>query len=293
MRKLIQINLNMILIRYSKYTLILASFFITTIINAANNEQYSKVLFRKIAHDFLLQMNDSTSRILSVEKMDERYVVKFENEFGFNPDLLSASVYKILEQTKTNNRYIIEVEPCDTPKTTYSFEAGLTVNQNDIACKQRALPKACYKLLFTEDVIASQKTDKYSFNYILVLIVELISMGFIFFIVKRRKKTTSIDEINIGKYQFNVKDMKLVFKNESIELSSKETDLLNLLLLNENKTLEKDYILNLIWEDEGNYIGRTLDVFISKLRKKLQHDPNVKIINVRGIGYKLTVTHKK
>lgn len=280
----------MILIRYSKYTLILASFFITTIINAANDEQYSKILFRKMAHDFLLQMNDSSSRILSVERMDERYVVKFENEFGFNPDLLFTSVYKILEQTKTKNHYIVEVEPCDTPKTIYSFEASLTINQNNIACKHRTLPKACYKLLFTEYIIASPKTDKSSFNYILV-IVGLISVGFIFFIVKRRKKTTSVNEINIGKYQFNVKDMKLFFKNESIELSSKETDLLNLLLLNENKTLERDYILNIIWGDEGSYIGRTLDVFISKLRKKLQHDSNIKIINVRGVGYKLTVSN--
>lgn len=280
----------MILIRYFKYTLVLSCFFYTTIINAANDEQYSKILFRKIAHDFLLQMNDSTSRILSVEKMDERYVVKFENEFGFNPDLLSTSVYKILEQTKIKNRYIIEVEPCDTPKTIYSFEASLTTNQNDIACKQRALPKACYKLLFTEHIIATKKTKKSFFSYILVIIVGLIALGLILYIVKRRKDTTFVNEINIGKYQFNVKEMKLIFKNESIELSSKETDLLNLLLSNENKTLEKDYILNLIWGDEGSYVGRTLDVFISKLRKKLQHDSNIKIINVRGVGYKLTVS---
>lgn len=283
----------MILIRYSKYTLILASFFITTIINAANNGQHSKVLFRKIAHDFLLQMNDSTSRILSVEKMGNRYVVKFENEFSFNPDLLSISVYKILEQTKTNNRYIVEVEPCDTPKTIYSFEAGLIIDKNNIACKHRTLPKACYRLFFTENninTLITPKTNNFSFYYLLVIIGS-ICVGTIFFIVKRRKNTPPKSEINIGKYQFKDKDMLLIFMNETIELSSKETDLLQLLLSHENKTLEKDYILNVIWGDEGNYVGRTLDVFISKLRKKLQHDPNIKIINVRGVGYKLTVSN--
>ncbi|MBK9591743.1 MAG: winged helix-turn-helix domain-containing protein [Crocinitomicaceae bacterium] len=56
-------------------------------------------------------------------------------------------------------------------------------------------------------------------------------------------------------------------KKQSIELSSKEADLLFLLFSNENKTLERAYILNLVWGDEGDYVGRTLDVFVSKLRK--------------------------
>jgi DNA-binding response OmpR family regulator len=54
-----------------------------------------------------------------------------------------------------------------------------------------------------------------------------------------------------------------------------------------HSTVERDYLLRTVWGDEGNYIGRTLDVFISKLRKKLEDDASVKIINVRGVGYKL------
>ena len=60
-------------------------------------------------------------------------------------------------------------------------------------------------------------------------------------------------------------------------------------LLNEsaNTTVPKEVLLNKVWGDEGDYIGRTLDVFISKLRKKLEADPELKIINARGVGYKL------
>lgn len=92
---------------------------------------------------------------------------------------------------------------------------------------------------------------------------------------------------NIGKYQFDQRNMNLVFENEKIELSSKESDLLLLLYNAANTTLERGDILKNVWGDEGNYIGRTLDVFISKLRKKLEADTNIKIVNVRGVGYKL------
>jgi DNA-binding response OmpR family regulator len=54
-----------------------------------------------------------------------------------------------------------------------------------------------------------------------------------------------------------------------------------------NSTVEREHILKTIWGDEGSYIGRTLDVFISKLRKRLEADTKVKIVNVRGVGYKL------
>ncbi|MBK8927510.1 MAG: winged helix-turn-helix domain-containing protein [Crocinitomicaceae bacterium] len=62
--------------------------------------------------------------------------------------------------------------------------------------------------------------------------------------------------------------MILRSKYESTELSGKETELLLLLYHNENKILEREYILNQVWQDTGEYVGRTLDVFISKLRKK-------------------------
>lgn len=62
-----------------------------------------------------------------------------------------------------------------------------------------------------------------------------------------------------------------------------------MLFLHLNETLERELLLNAIWSDEGSYIGRTLDVYISKLRKKLECDEKIKILNVRGIGYRLVI----
>jgi DNA-binding response OmpR family regulator len=74
-------------------------------------------------------------------------------------------------------------------------------------------------------------------------------------------------------------------------LTSKEADLLILLHNSVNTGIEREVILNEVWGDEGDYVGRTLDVFISKLRKKLEGDSSVKIVNIRGVGYKLVLNN--
>lgn len=116
------------------------------------------------------------------------------------------------------------------------------------------------------------------------------------FVYFRKKKPVTVtlpdepfadpDIFQVGSYRFDQKNMLLIHGEESTELSGKESDLLFLLYANANKTLEREYLLKMIWADEGDYIGRTLDVFISKLRKKLESDPGIRIVNIRGIGYK-------
>lgn len=95
--------------------------------------------------------------------------------------------------------------------------------------------------------------------------------------------------VQMGDTRFDQKNMLLIRGKEHIELSSKESDLLSLLYAHVNQTIEREQILKIVWGDEGDYIGRTLDVFVSKLRKKLEADPRVKIVNIRGIGYKFIV----
>ena len=72
-----------------------------------------------------------------------------------------------------------------------------------------------------------------------------------------------------------------------MQLTSREADLLHLLLLKRNESLSRNDILQTLWGNTDYFSGRSLDVFISKLRRYFSSDPSVKIINVRGIGYKL------
>lgn len=73
------------------------------------------------------------------------------------------------------------------------------------------------------------------------------------------------------------------------ELTNKEAKLLKLFCLNQNQVISRDTIQKAIWEDEGYFVGRSMDVFISRLRKLLKEDPSVEILNVHGVGYKLEV----
>lgn len=96
-------------------------------------------------------------------------------------------------------------------------------------------------------------------------------------------------EFNIGKFTFDSNN--LVLKSEGSErvLTRKESGLLKLLCINKNKLLPREMAMEAVWGDNDYFIGRSMDVFIAKLRKYLKPDPNVKIINVHGIGFKLQV----
>ena len=77
---------------------------------------------------------------------------------------------------------------------------------------------------------------------------------------------------------------------EPITLTSKECELIDILSRNQNQVVKRDQLVKEIWEDKGVFVGRSLDAFISKIRKKLRDDHSVKIVNVHGVGYKLEVT---
>ena len=96
--------------------------------------------------------------------------------------------------------------------------------------------------------------------------------------------------ITIGSALFDTVNKKLIVNEKSIDLTGTETRLLLIFALSPNEIIEKNRIQKEIWEDEGVIVGRSLDMFISKLRKKLEFDPNIKIVVERGKGYKLEIS---
>ena len=100
-------------------------------------------------------------------------------------------------------------------------------------------------------------------------------------------KESHFDDIKIGKLTFNPK-MQILSKDDfSVSLTTKESDLLILLYKNKNDILERDHALKAIWGDDNYFNGRSMDVYIAKLRKYLKHDEQIQIINVHGRGFKL------
>jgi two-component system, OmpR family, response regulator len=95
------------------------------------------------------------------------------------------------------------------------------------------------------------------------------------------------DSYSIGSYTFEPLKQILKHKDLPIKLTTKESELLELLCRNENLILERNFALKTIWIDDNYFNARSMDVYISRLRKYLSKDPSVKIVNVHGRGYKL------
>jgi len=91
----------------------------------------------------------------------------------------------------------------------------------------------------------------------------------------------------LGKYTFDTRKQVLADAEKTVKLTTKESDLLKLLCQNANKVLERNYALKSIWIDDNYFNARSMDVYITKLRKHLKDEPSVEIINVHGKGYKL------
>ena len=101
------------------------------------------------------------------------------------------------------------------------------------------------------------------------------------------KKTRDRTLYRIGSFTFDTQKQILSREGESVKLTTKESELLGLLCAHANEILQRDYALKTIWIDDNYFNARSMDVYITKLRKHLKADENVEIINIHGKGYKL------
>jgi DNA-binding response OmpR family regulator len=97
-------------------------------------------------------------------------------------------------------------------------------------------------------------------------------------------------KFEIGNYKFDYTAQLITHGEAQQKVSTKEAELLRLLCLKKNEVLTREEALLSIWHDDNYFNGRSMDVFLSKLRKYLKEDPRVEIINVHGKGYKLLVS---
>ncbi|GJM34993.1 MAG: DNA-binding response regulator [Saprospiraceae bacterium] len=106
----------------------------------------------------------------------------------------------------------------------------------------------------------------------------------------RRSKITnpkSPIRFRLGKYLFDHANLNLSTPEEEKQLTQKEADLLRFLIENKNKVLKRSAILESVWGEDDYFLGRSLDVFISRLRKYLQKDEHIRIENIHGVGFRL------
>lgn len=111
------------------------------------------------------------------------------------------------------------------------------------------------------------------------------------FLRRSNKKVISENVLyNVGKYQFDIKNFSVFNDEEKISLTQRESDLLLLFINNKNKVLKREEILKTLWGNDDYFMGRSLDVFISRLRKILSNEKGIAIENLHGIGFKFSIT---
>jgi DNA-binding winged helix-turn-helix (wHTH) protein len=281
----------------------IAIFFISTsFTKRSETELLTKrvnLTIREIGHHLLLHEGDSTSRVLPVREISEGvFLLEFEHELTFQPDTLVALSQRILAKTGLPLDYTVTVHACNRPEIVYGFQISPT--SNDIkSCSGRSQPHGCYAI---QIVFAHFDTSSRGYSSPgLILSACLFMLGAWLLVGPTRRNVSTLkNEVsatkdvnekiaNIGKLAFDMRNQRLSSGDEIILLTDKECKILELLNQNFSQLTTREDLIQKIWVDEGVITGRSLDMFVSKLRKKLSNDPDLRITNVHGKGYKLEI----
>lgn len=248
-----------------------------------------EIVLRRIGHEILLQSGDSVSRVLPVKKIaDNEYQISFENELTFQPDSLVNTTQRLLAKDPLANDYVVTVLNSNKPGVAYGYAISKNKKDDIIACIGRKQPRAQYiiNIQFKPAGIITAKN-----GVLLGSLTVLAFIGFIFFKPVKPQHTLPHNHpagiFILGSMSFDPETRKLMINGNSIDLTRTEARVLRMFALSPNEVIERSRLQKEIWEDDGVIVGRSLDMFISKLRKKLEVDPDIKIVVVRGKGYKL------
>jgi len=251
-----------------------------------------EVLLRRVGHEILLQSGDSTSRVMPVKKIAENeYQVSFEHALTFHPDSLVSTTQRLLAKDPLASDYVVNVLNCGNASVAYGYAISKNKKDDIVACLGRRQPTACYiiNIKFRPSGILTAKN-----GYLLGALSFLVFIGFIFRRPARPHHTLPDSEptgmFTLGSMSFNAEARKLLVNGKTTDLTETETRVLRIFASSPNEVIERSRLQKEIWEDEGVIVGRSLDMFISKLRKKLEPDPAIKIVVIRGKGYKLEIS---
>ncbi len=254
------------------------------------------IIMREISNRVLRYTGDTTSTVLPIHRLAENeFEIPFESSFSFKPDSLVRIIDRVISSNDLPRNYIVNVIECNTAKVVFGYAVFGVEQKSLVPCLGRQQPskRYCINIKFEESSWLSK--------HLYLLGLGLLGVGLIAFIAQRFKKTKltteqTIEEslinkaaIHIGQYEFLPEELLLVFEAEKIPLTIKEVKLLSIFANNLNQIIDRNRLQKEVWEDEGIIVGRSLDMFISKLRKKLEQDPTVKLTNIHGKGYKLEV----
>lgn len=268
----------------------------------ANNEsirfsENANLAIRRTAHLLLSSNGDSTTTIPPVQQTDANtFIIELSDVFKYDelPELLQKS----FDQYGIKRGYHVAVIDCDSGIIQLGYNFLDLQQPEGVPCLTRAEKEGCHilKVVFDPEKQVASTTSGW---WVLPLGSIVLLAGFMFW-RRSRKEDTASEAINIsvspsnpkllfGNSQLDASNLTLTCFNAVHNLTYREAKLLKLFVAHANQILERDAILKSVWEDEGITVGRSVDVFVSRLRKMLSDDPAIKIAAVHGIGYRMEV----
>lgn len=256
----------------------------------ADLDQRIKVSLRSVGHDLLLLQKDSTSLILPVtQSVEGTYLLQFERSLAILPDDLINAVDTHFQKANLPSDYSVSVVQCADDAIAYSFLKRIPNENSLIPCLGRELKRKCYTIAVAFEETPQLHNQKQTPMYVLVLSIFL----FVEIVLPKRKNTADTSSkfttTSLGIFTFIPEQLSLQSPTTEVLLSKKECELLEIFAQRPNEIITRDELTKRVWEDHGVIVGRSLDTYISKLRKLLKEDPLLKITNIHGVGYCLEI----
>ncbi len=245
---------------------------------------------RRTADALLRSSGDHTSRIPAVEPMGQDiWQIRLDQPFDY--DALPALLRESLKQYGISSPYEVMVRQCESDVITLGYHWKDVLRSDTVPCSGRELPPGCH---YIEIRFLDEKDEKKPLGAgITGLLLLLLGGGAGWWWWRRQKPVNPApcvstgDWLAFGDSRLDSNRQLLVSGGTSHTLTYRETKLLRLFATHLNTPLERDQIVQQVWADEGILVSRSVDVFVSRLRKKLSADPTVTIATVHGIGYRL------
>ncbi len=270
----------------------------------ADNHRFDEkvnLALRRTAHHLLAESGDSTSRIAPVERLDaSRFLLRLERPFDYNrlPALLQESFR--LHDIQSN--YDVAVLNCVDGDLLLGYNIQDVQQGNGIPCGGREQGGSCYDLQVTFALPKTSPTQSIGW-WILASGFLLGSISYaVWQWAARNKKSVPVappvtaeepTRLPFGSSSLDFANQTLLVGSMQHQLTYRETKLLHLFVSHLGQLLERDFILQSVWQDEGIIVGRSVDVFVSRLRKMLREDATVRIATVHGVGYRLEAASTK
>lgn len=263
-------------------------------IAAADLERQANIALRQIGHQLMRIAGDTTSNLPPVQRgEDGRFILRTAHFLDY--DSLQRIGPAIIQRSGITNSYTLALEDCENGEILLGFLWPQSTGGYGLPCSERAQTVTCYNISLALTAMDQSTAPPSRAAWVLLFPLALL-LSYFFWPQKAPQEKASLLKQKVVNDQplspitkFNLATQTLTLNGTVVDLTYREAKLLAYFLAHPNVVLERATINAAVWGDEGLIVGRSLDVFVSRLRKKLKPDASIAISAVHGVGYKLKI----